>query len=1061
VKPTISASPARTSTFSILRFVFLTALLVYLASTSSTAMAATFTVNNTADSVDASPGNGICADSLSRCTLRAAIMETNALAGADVINLPSGTYTLTLVPGAEGNFQGNQTRRDLDILDNLTINGSGAASTIVQAGTVAFSGIDRVFQMNPNGDRTLTVTLDGITIRNGNRTGGIGGGIFFDGFNFTNTTYGGTLNINNCTISDNQAAFDGGGINVQDGFLNISNSTITNNRTVDGDGGGVFFRTGGSGVVTITNSTITNNSANATSTDANGNLFFGYDGGVSAPQNQFIDGGGNTLSPNFSANSRPPTANAGPDQTAECGSPVTLDGSASIDPEGGPLTFVWKEGATQIATGVMPSVTLGSGSHTITLTVTDDHNKTSTDTVIVTVADTQPPTITVNGADPMTIECHTTFVDPGATANDACTGNVPVIASGSVNADVPGTYTITYTAGSGPQTVTATRTVNVVDTQPPTITVNGANPMTVSCQGSFTDPGATASDACAGSVPVTTSGTVNVSVPGTYTITYSATDGINPAVTATRTVIVQNVAPVITLNGADPMTVECHTTFVDPGATANDPCAGSVPVTASGNVNANTPGTYTITYTAGSATKTRTVNVVDTQAPTLTLNGADPMTVECHTSFTDPGATASDACAGDLTSAITVSGSVNPNAVGTYTLTYSVTDGTHPVTRTRTVNVVDTQAPTITLNGADPMTVECHTTFVDPGATADDACAGSLTVTTSGSVNANAVGTYTITYSATDGTHPVSKTRTVHVVDTIPAVITLNGADPMTVECHTSFTDPGATANDGCAGNLTSSIVVSGSVNPNAVGPYTLTYTVSDGSNTTTRTRVVNVVDTIAPTLTLNGANPMTVECHTTFVDPGATANDGCAGNLTSSIVVTSTPNPNVPGQYTYTYTVSDGYNTTTATRMVNVVDTTAPTITLNGQSITLWPPDHQYVTVNVADLVASATDSCDSAVDISDVFISKVTSDEVENGNGDGNTLHDIIIGGNCKSVQLRSERNGSSDGRVYTITFKVSDAAGNVTTATALVTVPKDQSANGGAVDSGVHYTVTSSCP
>ena len=68
----------------------------------------------------------------------------------------------------------------------------------------------------------------------------------------------------------------------------------------------------------------------------------------------------------------------------------------------------------------------------------------------------------------------------------------------------------------------------------------------------------------------------------------------------------------------------------------------------------------------------------------------------------------------------------------------------------------------------------------------------------------------------------------------------------------------------------------------------------------------------------------------------------------------------------------------------------------------------------------------------LSSIFISQVTSDEVQNGNGDGNTLNDIVIASDCKSVQLRSERSGNGDGRVYTITFKVSDTAGNTATAT-----------------------------
>src|SRR5213075_1327924 len=119
---------------------------------------------------------------------------------------------------------------------------------------------------------------------------------------------------------------------------------------------------------------------------------------------------------------------------------------------------------------------------------------------------------------------------------------------------------------------------------------------------------------------------------------------------------------------------------------------------------------------------------------------ANPLTVECHDAFADPGATASDACAGDLTSSISVSGSVNSNVVGSYTLTYTVSDDTHTTSANRTVNVVDTTAPVITVNGANPITVECHTSFTDPGATANDDCAGSFPASASGSVNVNVPG---------------------------------------------------------------------------------------------------------------------------------------------------------------------------------------------------------------------------------------------------------------------------------------------------------------------------------
>lgn len=380
-------------------------------------------------------------------------------------------------------------------------------------------------------------------------------------------------------------------------------------------------------------------------------------------------------------------------------------------------------------------------------------------------------------------------------------------------------------------------------------------------------------------------------------------------------------------------------------------------------------------------------------------------------------------------------------------------------------------APVVANAGAD-QTIECAgaTTNVTLDGTAST---GSGTLTYTWKEGATVLGNgATLMTSLPLGAHTITLTVSssaggtddddvlITISDTVAPTITLNGANPMTVECHTTFVDPGASASDGCAGDLTSSITVSGSVNSNVVGSYTLTYTVSDGTHTTSTDRTVNVVDTIAPVITINGANPMTVECHTSFTDPGATASDDCAGSFPAN--ASGTVDVNTPGSYTITYTASDpsGNAAVPQARTVIVVDTIAPVITLNGFMPAMWSPNHNYQTFSVTDFVTSVTDSCNTSLGIGSVVISQVTSDEVENGNGDGNTLNDIVIAANCKSVQLRSEREGNGDGRVYTITFKVTDASGNVGTATAKVTVPKSQG-SGPAVDSGPHYVVLGGCP
>ena len=144
---------------------------------------------------------------------------------------------------------------------------------------------------------------------------------------------------------------------------------------------------------------------------------------------------------------------------------------------------------------------------------------------------------------------------------------------------------------------------------------------------------------------------------------------------------------------------------------------------------------------------TRTVTVVDTTVPVITLLGEDPVTIEVGAVYTDAGATALDNYDGDITSSIVEVSTVDTAIAGSYTVTYDVADasGNTALTVTRSVNVIeDTVAPVITLLGDNPITIEVGDTYTDAGATATDNFDGDITssIVTVSTVNTSIVGVY-------------------------------------------------------------------------------------------------------------------------------------------------------------------------------------------------------------------------------------------------------------------------------------------------------------------------------
>jgi Bacterial surface protein, Ig-like domain/Bacterial Ig domain len=201
-------------------------------------------------------------------------------------------------------------------------------------------------------------------------------------------------------------------------------------------------------------------------------------------------------------------------------------------------------------------------------------------------------------------------------------------------------------------------------------------------------------------------------------------------------------------------------------------------------INATVDGIYNIDLRVNDSAGNEGIDSLtfrwDTTAPNLTLIENATLTLEAkQDNYTEYGATAVDTYDGDRTSNISITGSVNTNVINTYIVTYSVSDSLNNInTTTRTVNVVDTTIPVITLLGSSPIDVDVGTTYSDAGATALDNYDGDITasIVTINSVNTSIVGPYTVTYDIADSSANIATqvTRTVNVVDETDPSVTLD-----------------------------------------------------------------------------------------------------------------------------------------------------------------------------------------------------------------------------------------------------------------------------------------------
>jgi hypothetical protein len=377
-----------------------------------------------------------------------------------------------------------------------------------------------------------------------------------------------------------------------------------------------------------------------------------------------------------------------------------------------------------------------------------------------------------------------------------------------------------------------------------------------------------------------------------------------------------------TANAGVPVIVGGQTVFEPP--TATDNCGGSIQGATNDPRVYTDPGTFIVhwTYTdpsGNTSSQDQTINVTgtDTTPPVPDVNPLPTVTGECSATVTD-APTATDDCDGTLTG--TTGDPLTYTGVGTYTVHWTYTDQAgHSVQQNQTVVVTDEHAPTIALVGASTITVECHTSFTDPGVTTTDNCVPkNVTVTTTGTVDVNVPNTYTLTYTATDGGgNQASVQRTVIVQDTIAPSITCPQDQNVSNDpgmCSAMVNVGAPTVSDSCDSTPTISGTRSDSQPLNAaypVGTTTITWTATDDSNNSSScVQTITVNDTENPTIICPANIILEPTCPSgaiaTWTPPVGT--DNCPGATTTQ-TAGGAPGSVFPiGTTTVTYTVNDAH---------------------------------------------------------------------------------------------------------------------------------------------------------
>ncbi len=686
------------------------------------------------------------------------------------------------------------------------------------------------------------------------------------------------------------------------------------------------------------------------------------------------------------------------------------------DASGGPYIVTHNAtGNVQTTSGASNvTVSLGVGRIIVQWSVMDPSDNIGTALQMVDVTDTTPPTITLTGSASVTVTLGDTYEEEGAVCSDIVDADKPATVGGdTVNTDSTGQYTIQYTCTdtAGNEATPVDRTVTVHDPTAPSISINDVTMEATGATTSVNIGYPEITDASGGPYIVTHNATGNVqTTPDTSNVTVSlgvgmiivqwnVTDPSNNIGTALQMVDVTDTTPPSVVIDNITMEATGATTSVNIGyPEITDASGGPYIVThnATGNVQ-TTPGASNVTVSLGVGriivqwsvmdpsdnigTALQMVDVTDTTPPTITLTGSASVTVTLGDTYEEEGAVCSDIV--DADKPATVGGdTVNTDSTGQYTVQYTCTDtaGNEATPVDRTVTVHDPTAPSVVI---DNVTMEATgaTTSVNIGyPEITDASGGPYIVThnatgnvqtTSGASNVTVsfgVGRIIVQWSVTDPSDNIGTAlQMVDVTDTTPPTITLTGSASVTVTLGDTYEEEGAVCSDIVDADKPAT-VGGDTVNTDSTGQYTIQYTCTDtaGNEATPVDRTVTVHDPTAPSISINDVT-MEATGATTSVNIGYPEITDASGgpyivthNATGNVQTTSgASNVTVSlgvGRIIVQWSVMDPSNNIgTALQMVDVTDTTPPTITLTGSA---------SVTVTLGDTYEEEGAVCSDIVD-------------------------------------------------------------------------------------------------